>query len=62
MPYWGRAGLPPERLRLLLDSLAAGLSPVQAAWVAGVSGTWARVVDRRMGGVYRPCGTTYSAR
>ena len=62
MPYWGRAGLPAERLRLLLDSLAAGLGPAQAARVAGVSGTWARVIDRRMGGVYRPPGTTYSAR
>jgi transposase, IS30 family len=62
VPYWGRAGLPPGRNRLLLDYLAAGLSPGQAARAAGVSETWAKVINRRMGGVYRPPGVTYSDR
>jgi transposase, IS30 family len=62
VPYWGRAGLPPGRNRLLLDHLAAGLSPPQAARAAGVSVTWAKVINRRMGGVYRPPGVTYSDR
>jgi transposase, IS30 family len=59
---WGRAGLPPGRMRLLVDHLAAGLSPPQAARAAGVSVTWAKVINRRMGGVYRPPGVTYCAR
>jgi IS30 family transposase len=54
--------LPQERLRLLLDHLAAGLSPRQAARAAGVSKSWALVINRRMGGVYRPPGVTYSDR
>jgi transposase, IS30 family len=60
--YWGRAGLPPGRNRLLLDCLAAGMRPGQAARAAGVSDAWARVINRRMGGVYRPPGVTYCAR
>jgi transposase, IS30 family len=59
---WGRGGLPPGRMRLLLDHLAAGLGPARAARAAGVSDTYARVINRRMGGVYRPAGVTYSAR
>jgi transposase, IS30 family len=59
---WGRGGLPPGRMRLLLDLLAAGLGPARAAREAGVSDTYARVINRRMGGVYRPAGVTYSAR
>jgi IS30 family transposase len=59
---WGGAGLPPGRMRSLLDHLAAGLNPAQAARAAGVSRTYAYVVDRRMGGVYRPPDVTYSAR
>jgi transposase, IS30 family len=59
---WGRAGLPPGRMRLLLDHLAAGLTPPQAARAAGVSASYAGVINRRMGGVYRPAGTIYSAR
>jgi transposase, IS30 family len=49
-------------MRLLLDHLAAGLGVGQAARAAGVSDTYARVINRRMGGVYRPPGVTYSAR
>jgi hypothetical protein len=37
VPYWGRAGLPAGRLRLLMDHLAAGLRPAQAARAVGVS-------------------------
>jgi transposase, IS30 family len=59
---WGRAGLPPGRMRLLLDHLAAGLNPSQAARAAGVSASYALVVHHRMGGVYRPPGVTYSDR
>jgi transposase, IS30 family len=59
---WGRAGLPPGRMRLLLDYLAAGLTPPQAGRAAGVSESYAGVINRRMGGVYRPAGTIYSAR
>jgi IS30 family transposase len=59
---WGRGGLPAGRMRLLLDHLAAGLNPLQAARAAGVSPSYAYVVHRRMGGVYRPPGVTYSDR
>jgi len=59
---WGRAGLPPGRKRLLMGHLAAGLNPYRAARAAGVSVTYAYVPHRRMGGVYRPSGVTYSAR
>lgn len=62
MTRWGRGGLPPGRKRLLMDHLAAGLNPYRAARVAGVSASYAYVVHRRMGGVYRPAGVTYSAR
>jgi IS30 family transposase len=59
---WGRGGLPPGRMRLLLDHLAAGQNPGQAARAAGVSKSYAYVVHHRMGGVYRPPGVTYSNR
>jgi transposase, IS30 family len=49
-------------MRLLLDYLAAGLRPAAAGRAAGVSENYARVINRRMGGVYRPPGVTYSAR
>jgi IS30 family transposase len=52
----------PGRVRVLLDHLAAGLNPRQAARVAGVSKSFAYNVHHKMGGVYRPPGTTYSAR
>ena len=54
--------LPPERARLVLDHLAAGLSPARAARAAGVSASYVYLVHHRMGGVYRPPGVTYSAR
>jgi transposase, IS30 family len=52
----------PERVRVLLDYLAGGLSARAAARAAGVSKSFACLVHRRMGGVYRPPGVTYSAR
>jgi IS30 family transposase len=54
--------VPPERVRLLLDELAAGLNPNQAAAAAGVPECFAYQLHHTMGGVYRPSGTTYSAR
>src|SRR5436305_11914788 len=51
-----------ERVRVLLDQLAAGLNPRQAARAAGVSHGFAYGPHHKMGGVYRPPGTTYSAR
>ena len=57
---WRR--FPPERVRLVLDELAGGRGPVEAAAVAGVSKSYACLLNRKMGGVYRPPGVTYSAR
>jgi transposase, IS30 family len=59
---WGRAGLPPGRMQLLVDHLVAGLNPCQAARASGVSPSYAYLVHHSMGGVYRPPGVTYSAR
>ena len=50
------------RVRALTDLLVAGMSPNQAGPAAGVSKTFAYKLDRKMGGVYRPPGTTYSDR
>jgi transposase, IS30 family len=58
----GNPGLPRERVRLLLDQLAAGLNPLQAARAAGVSKTYAYELHHTMGGVYRPADTTYCER
>lgn len=58
----GRRRVPPERVRLLLDHLGAGLNPGRAAAAAGVSKTFAYALNRKMGGVYRPAGTKYSER
>ena len=49
-------------MRLLLDHLSAGLTPAAAGRAAGVSRRYAYLVHRRMGGVYRPPGVTYSER
>jgi transposase, IS30 family len=54
--------LAPERVRAVLDALASGMNPYRAARAAGVSATYARNLDRKMGGVYRPPAVTYSAR
>jgi transposase, IS30 family len=57
---WRR--FPPERVRAVLDQLAAGLNPGQAARAAGVSHGYAYQLHHKMGGVYRPPDVTYSAR
>jgi IS30 family transposase len=49
-------------VREVLDLLAAGLNPSQAARAAGVSLMFAYGLHHQMGGVYRPPGVTYSAR
>jgi transposase, IS30 family len=54
--------LPPERVRAVLDFLAAGLNPAQASRAAGVSLAYAYGLHHKMGGVYRPPGVAYSAR
>jgi transposase, IS30 family len=54
--------LPPERVRAVLDLLAAGMSPNRAAAAAGVSKTFAYGLHHKMGGVFRPAGTAYCAR
>jgi IS30 family transposase len=54
--------VPPERVRLVLDHLAAGLNPNQAARAAGVSNFFAYELHHKMGGVYRPPGVIYSDR
>ena len=46
----------------MLDALASGLSAREAARVTGVSPSYARLVHRRVGGVYRPADTHYSER
>src|SRR3984957_14148661 len=54
--------LAPELVRVETDLLAAGRNPRQAGPEAGVSHGFAYGLDRKMGGVYRPPGTTYSDR
>jgi IS30 family transposase len=54
--------LPGERVRAVLDLLASGLNPNQAAASAGVSKTFAYELHHKMGGVYRPADAKYSAR
>jgi transposase, IS30 family len=51
-----------ERVRVLLGHLAAGRGVREAARAAGVSKSFAYLVRHKMGGVYRPPGTTYSDR
>jgi IS30 family transposase len=52
----------PDVVRRVVDGLVAGLNPHQAARRAGVSNTWIYRFHHRLGGVYRPAGTTYSNR
>ena len=60
----GRGGpaLPPERVRLVLDCLAAGMNPNRAAAAAGVSASFAYGLHHKLGGVYRPADTAYCER
>lgn len=52
----------PEKRRMVLDLLAAGLNPSQASRAAGVSLAFGYELHHKMGGVYRPPGVSYSAR
>src|ERR1700730_10766061 len=54
--------VPRERVRVLLDCLAAGMNPMAAARAAGVSKSFAYDLRNKMGGVCRPPAVTYSAR
>jgi transposase, IS30 family len=54
--------LPPEKVRAVLEQLAAGLNGIQAAKVTGVSKTWIYELVKKMGGVYPPLNNTYCAR
>ena len=49
-------GLPPERVRAVLDQLAAGLNPNQARPAAGVSESFVYRLHHTMGGAYRRYG------
>ena len=51
-----------QRMRVLADLLAAGMSPNQAGPAAGVPKSAAYRLHHKMGGVYRPPGVTYSDR
>ena len=54
---WG-----PEKVREVFDALASGLFPRAAAKATGVSKSWVYLLHNRVGGVYRPSGTTYNDR
>jgi transposase, IS30 family len=49
-----RRRIAPERERALLDLMAGGMNPGQAARAAGVSKSLAYALNRKMGGVHRP--------
>jgi transposase, IS30 family len=57
---WNRFG--PERVREVLDCLAAGMSAMEVARALGVSQAYVYGLQHKMGGVYRPPGVSYSAR
>ena len=54
--------LPPERERRVADLIASGMTLRRAAGVAGVSRGYVYALDKKMGGVYRPPGASYSDR
>jgi IS30 family transposase len=54
--------LAPELVRAVVDALRSGMNPRQAGRAAGVSAEYARQLNKRMGGVYRPPGASYDAR
>jgi transposase, IS30 family len=58
----GRRAVAPERVRLLIGHLRAGMNPNKAAAAAGVSKTFAYELHKKMGGVYRPDNTKYCDR
>jgi transposase, IS30 family len=62
MVLMGGTVVAPERVRAVLDCLAAGMNGMQAARATGVSKSWIYALIRKMGGMCRPAGVTYSAR
>jgi transposase, IS30 family len=62
MAMGGPTGLSRERVRAVLDCLAAGMNGMQAARATGVSKSACYLILRSIGGVCRPLGTTYSDR
>ena len=54
--------LPPERVRMVLDHLAGGMSLSQVSRTCGVSLGFVHGLHHKMGGVYRPAAVSYSAR
>ena len=51
-----------DRVREVLDALASGLNPNEAARLTGVSKSYAYLLHHKVGGVYRPSGAACSAR
>ena len=51
-----------DRLRGVLDCLSAGMNPMQVGHATGVSKSLIYRLHHRLGGVYRPAGTSYSER
>ncbi len=58
----GGRRLSDERMRGVLDSLAVGMNPLQAARSTGVSKSLIYRLHLSLGGVYRPAGTSYCQR
>ena len=59
----GGRKLPSEKVRAVLDLLAAGMNPLRASRAAGVSKSFAyELREKMMGGVCRPPAVTYSSR
>jgi IS30 family transposase len=58
----GKPQLPRELVRAFMDLVVEGVAPDRAARLVGVSSSWAWETNRRLGGVYRPPGTTYCER
>src|SRR5919204_5432357 len=58
----GGRRLASERARAVLDALAQGMNPAEAARATGVSYMYIHRVHHKPGGVYRPPGTSYSER
>jgi transposase, IS30 family len=54
--------LAPERMARVMEGLRAGLRPMEVARATGVSRTLIYDVHTRLGGMYRPLGTSYCGR
>jgi transposase, IS30 family len=58
----GRRRLAPERMARVMEELRAGCGPMEVARRTGVSKSLIYRLEASLGGMYRPPGTTYSAR